>query len=76
MYSNDDLINVSNSLSSQTGDQVKPDIDSIFSCFLRHCFRQGYEPHIFDDGYIGAFESAQELLIAAGKIQEENCIRT
>ena len=74
--SKDDILSVQEGLIAQTRDEVAGTLESILKCFKRHCSCSGYGQYIWDDGFVGAFESAQKLLIEAGLINPNNCMRT
>jgi len=71
----DDIITIAEYLTLQTGDEVKPNVADIFSCFSNYC-RIYDKNYLWDDQFISAFESAQDFLIEISKIKESDCLRT
>jgi len=51
-------------------------INDLFAIFCKHCKCLGYEPIIFDCGFIGLLADTQEFLIAQGIINSSQCMRT
>ena len=57
------------------GDNIET-LEDLFDVFCKYCKVGGYGEIIYDDRFIGLFESTQEFLIEKGLISESQCMRT